>query len=84
MIWRAEFCKRGKGAARYGSTVEARIGRAEFLGTAKTDATDREQRDDGRRAYEENIRRSTIQAGPAVKYPTIHNSSWSRRLANCS
>jgi hypothetical protein len=44
-----------RAASRYGSKVRAQRGRAEFVGTAKQDGTDREQRDDARENYERVI-----------------------------
>jgi hypothetical protein len=49
-----------KAAERYDTDVEYRVGRAEFVGTIKADGTDREQRDDARRAYEEAIGKSEV------------------------
>ena len=49
-------------AGRYGkdNPVQYRQERAEFIGTKKSDGTDREQRDDARRVYEEIIKQSTV------------------------
>jgi hypothetical protein len=44
-----------KAAKSYGSEVSVSYGQGEFLGTQKTDGTDREQRDDARQEYERVI-----------------------------
>jgi len=49
-----------------GSDVEYQFGRAEFVGTNIETGSDREQRDNARRAYEEAIRQSPIPKGNAV------------------
>ena len=48
------------------SDVEYQLGRAEFIGTTKEDGTDREQRDDARRAYAEIVEQSPVQNGAEV------------------
>jgi hypothetical protein len=55
-----------KGAERYDSEVEVHFGRAEFLGTTKTDGTDREQRDSARESYAATIRKSAVQGSSEV------------------
>jgi len=55
-----------KAAERYDASVEVQFGRAEFIGTQKTDGTDREQRDDAKRVYEEIIEQSKIQGSSAL------------------
>jgi len=46
--------------------VEYRFGKAEFIGTTSEAGTDREQRDDARRAYGEIIKQSEVQGSQAV------------------
>jgi hypothetical protein len=55
-----------KASGRYGSEVEVQFGRAEFLGTTKSDGSDREQRDDARKIYEGNIKESSVQGSQEV------------------
>jgi len=45
-----------KTSTQYGTQVYVTRGSGEFIGTTKEDGTDREQRDDARRVYEETIR----------------------------
>jgi hypothetical protein len=51
-----------KAAGRYGTEFEITAGHGEFVGTAKSDETDREQRDDARRVYD-----AVIQEAAAAK-----------------
>lgn len=44
-----------------GAEITVEYGRAEFIGTEKQDGSDREQRDDARRAYEARIAASRVQ-----------------------
>jgi hypothetical protein len=55
-----------KGAAQYDSEVEVHLGRAEFLGTTKTDDTDREQRDSARQSYEALINQPPVQISEQI------------------
>src|SRR5215471_7845486 len=50
-----------KAAEHFDTSVEYRFGRAEFIGSQQEGGTDREQRDDARRAYEEVIKQSPVQ-----------------------
>ncbi len=61
-----------------GADVEYQFGRAEFIGTTKDDGTDRQQRDDARRAYAEIIKQSPIQNGTEV-WDRVHNR-WGEAL----
>jgi hypothetical protein len=67
-----------KGAQRYGAKVEYSIGRAEFIGTQAQEGTDREQRDDARRVYEEIIGRSDVQGSQEV-WARVHHR-WGEAL----
>lgn len=49
-----------------GAEITTNIGRAEFVGTQKQDGSDREQRDDARRVYEEIIQRSPVQGSDGL------------------
>jgi hypothetical protein len=51
---------------RYDSEVEVHFGRAEFLGTKKTDGTDREQRDSARQSYEALINQPPVQISEQI------------------
>jgi hypothetical protein len=55
-----------KGDVRYDSEVEIHFGRAEFLGTTKTDGTDREQRDSARASYEALIDQPPVQISEQI------------------
>ena len=65
-------------SASKGADVEYQFGRAEFIGTTKEDGTDREQRDDARRAYAEIIKQSPVQNGSEV-WDRVHNR-WGEAL----
>jgi len=67
-----------KGALRYGSTVHFVRGEAAFVGAAKEDGSDREQRDDARVQYERQIAGSRLQ-GVGSKWDGIH-SAWGKVL----
>ena len=70
----------GKVEDSYGSKIDARIGRAEFVGTEKSDGTDEEQRSDAQRAYESVIEagsRSALQ--PQERWAGIRNR-WAGKL----
>jgi hypothetical protein len=69
-----------KAAKRYGATIEARHGHAEFVGTEKQDGTDREQRDDARRVYEGVIQRSGVPGSSAI-WQKLHHR-WATALAH--
>jgi hypothetical protein len=47
-----------KAAKRYGAEFTVKAGHGEFVGTTKTDGTDREQRDDAKRVYSEVIQKA--------------------------
>jgi hypothetical protein len=66
-----------KGASRYGkdNPVHVQFGRGEFIGTTKTDGSDREQRDSARSVYEAYINRSPV-PGAAKIWSGIHDH-WS-------
>ena len=64
-----------KAAARYGAEIDAREGRAEFLGTQRDTGSDRSQRDDARRTYEGIIERSPVQGAEAI-WQGVHHR-WS-------
>jgi hypothetical protein len=55
-----------KAAKRYDAEVEYHQGHAEYVGTTKADGTEREQRDDARRAYEEAVGKSEVQESRGV------------------
>lgn len=55
-----------RGAERYDAEVEYHRGRGEFIGTSKDDGSDREQRDDARRSYEQAIGESSVQGGAEI------------------
>ena len=67
-----------KAAERYNADVFYETGQAEFIGTQKQDGTDREQRDDARRAYEEVIQQSPVQESREV-WTRLHHS-WGETL----
>jgi hypothetical protein len=67
-----------KASSRYHSNVEYRFGIAEFIGTTSEEGTDREQRDDARRAYEQVIKESPVQGSQAV-WGRVHNR-WGETL----
>jgi hypothetical protein len=67
-----------KASARYHSNVEYRFGIAEFIGTTSEEGTDREQRDDARRAYEQIVKESPVQGSQAV-WGRVHNR-WGETL----
>jgi hypothetical protein len=67
-----------KAAERYNADVTYEIGQAEFIGTQKQDGSDREQRDDARRAYEEVIQQSSVQGSQEVWARLRH--SWGETL----
>jgi hypothetical protein len=67
-----------KGAEKYDTQVDYYVGRAEFIGTTKEDGTDREQRDDARRAYGEVIKQSAIPDAQAV-WNRVHHR-WGEAL----
>lgn len=67
-----------KAAERYNADVFYETGQAEFIGTQKQDGTDREQRDDARRAYEEVIRESPVQASQDI-WTGLHHT-WGETL----
>ena len=67
-----------KASGRYDAQVEFQRGRAEFLGTTKQDGTDREQRDDARRAYAEIISQSPV-PGSQELWRDIH-TRWGETL----
>jgi hypothetical protein len=67
-----------KAATRYDTTVTYQLGKAEFLGTTKEDGSDREQRDDARRAYEQIIKESPVQGSQGV-WRRVHNR-WGETL----
>jgi hypothetical protein len=67
-----------KAAERYNADVSYEDGQAEFIGTTKEDGTDREQRDDARRAYEEVISQSPVQESQAI-WAGVHHT-WGQEL----
>ena len=67
-----------RAAERYNADVQFERGKAEFIGTTKEDGTDREQRDDARRAYEEIIEQSTVQGSQKV-WKKLH-TAWGEAL----
>ena len=67
-----------KAAERYNADVTYYTGKAEFIGTTKEDGSDREQRDDARRNYEEIIQQSPVPESKAV-WSRIHNN-WGEAL----
>ena len=67
-----------RAAERYNANVQYERGKAEFIGTTKEDGTDREQRDDARRAYEEIIEQSTVQGSQKV-WKKLH-TAWGEAL----
>jgi 8-oxo-dGTP pyrophosphatase MutT (NUDIX family) len=67
-----------KAAERYHARVDYQIGQAEFIGTTKQTGSDREQRDDARRAYAEIIRRSPVPGSQEV-WARVHNH-WGQTL----
>lgn len=67
-----------KASGRYGANVEYRWGDAQFIGTSKETGSDRDQRDDARRAYAKIIAESTVPHGQAV-WQGIHNR-WGETL----
>ena len=67
-----------KAAERYNADVSYETGQAEFIGTQKEDGTDREQRDDARRAYEEVIQQSPVQESQAI-WARLHHT-WGEAL----
>jgi hypothetical protein len=67
-----------KAAERYNADVFYETGQAEFIGTQKQDGNDREQRDDARRAYEEVIRESPVQASQEI-WAGLHHT-WGETL----
>ena len=67
-----------KAAEQFNATVEHHQGRAEFVGTTKDDGTDRDQRDDARRAYETVIGKSPIQGSQALWKGILDR--WSKAL----
>jgi hypothetical protein len=60
------------------ATVEYRFGRAEFIGTQSETGSDREQRDDARRAYEKIIDQSPVPGSQAV-WQRVHHR-WGEEL----
>ena len=67
-----------KAAERYNADVFYETGQAEFIGTQREDGTDREQRDDARRAYEEVIQQSPVQESREI-WTRLHHS-WGETL----
>jgi GNAT superfamily N-acetyltransferase len=67
-----------KAAERYDTTVEFQRGNAEFIGTVQESGTDRDQRDDARRAYREIIEKSPVQ-GVEATWRRVHNR-WGETL----
>jgi thioredoxin reductase len=67
-----------KAAERYNADVIYERGQAEFIGTTKENGTDREQRDDARRAYEEVIGQSPVQGSQEI-WARLRNS-WGETL----
>ena len=61
-----------KAAERYDAKVTYQFGKAEFIGTTKEDGSDRDQRDDARRAYEEIIKQSPVPGSQKV-WTRIYN-----------
>lgn len=68
-----------KAAERYDAQVTYQRGQAEFIGTHKEDGTDREQRDDARRAYEEIIKQSSVPRSAEV-WSRVHHH-WGQTLS---
>jgi hypothetical protein len=66
-----------KGASRYGkdNPVHVQYGRGEFIGTTKTDGSDREQRDSARSVYEAYIDRSPVPGATKI-WSGVHDR-WS-------
>lgn len=65
--------------AAHGAEVHVRDGQAEFLGTTQETGTDREQRDDARRAYEGIIAKSPVQGAASIWQGLYHR--WGQALA---
>jgi hypothetical protein len=74
-----------KAAGRYGSEINYRHGRGEFIGNSSDAGSDREQRDAARSIYEENIRQSIRCPSPspyfaarglAVAMPYLTAAAW--------
>jgi hypothetical protein len=70
-----------KTAQGYGSTVTIRQGSGEFLGTQKSDGSDREQRDDARAQYARVIEQSAAARPLVARTWDYYRNSWLPRLA---
>lgn len=55
-----------KGAERHGSEVEVHRGHGQFIGTEKSDGSDRSQRDSARQVFESVINQSPVKNGKAI------------------
>ena len=67
-----------RAAERYNADVTYEVGKSEFIGSTKEDGTDREQRDDARRIYQEVIKQSKVQGSQKV-WKSVHHA-WGEEL----